>query len=123
MLNYDCMDTNQAVKILEALSSPIRLNIFKLLVRYGDTGLVAGEIASHLDIAPNNLSFHLKSLLFADLVSMQQEGRFSRYQVNIPLMHEVIKYLLAECCVNAPEKCLAMRKDAFFTNFFGQSDK
>ncbi len=117
MLKYHFMNTQQASKIFEALSSPIRLNIFKLLVRYGESGLVAGEIASQLGVAPNNLSFHLKGLLFAGLVSVEQEGRFSRYQVNIPLMHGVINYLMAECCANDPERCQALRKASALPDF------
>lgn len=103
------MNTNDATVIFEALSSPIRLNIFKLLVKHGDEGLVAGDIAATLDVPPTNLSFHLKALLHARLVSVEQSGRFMWYRANIPLMLEVIGYMTEECCANQPEKCLAYR--------------
>ena len=103
------MNTNEATIIFEALSSPIRLNIFKLLVKHGDEGLVAGDIATTLDVPPTNLSFHLKSLLHARLVSVEQEGRFLWYRANIPLMLETVAYMTEECCANQPEKCLAYR--------------
>ncbi len=104
------MNTTEATIIFEALSSPIRLNIFKLLVKHGDEGLVAGDIATTLDVPPTNLSFHLKSLLHARLVSVEQDGRFLWYRANIPLMLEVIGYMTEECCANQPEKCLAYRE-------------
>ena len=109
MLNYQNMDTSNATLIFEALSSPIRLNIFKLLVKHGPEGLVAGNIAASLEVPPTNLSFHLKALLHAELVSVEQEGRFMWYRANIPLMLETVAYMTEECCANQPEKCLAYR--------------
>ena len=117
------MNTTEATIIFEALSSPIRLNIFKLLVKHGDEGLVAGDIATTLDVPPTNLSFHLKSLLHARLVSVEQDGRFLWYRANIPLMLEVIGYMTEECCANQPEKCLAYRKaSAIAPEFFENRD-
>lgn len=104
------MNISTATKTFEALSSPIRLNIFKLLVKYGDDGVVAGDIATQLEIPSTNLSFHLKALLHSGLVSVEQEGRFLRYRASIPLMLEIVAYLTEECCANQPEKCLAYRK-------------
>ncbi|SHN70646.1 ArsR/SmtB family transcription factor [Desulfovibrio litoralis] len=104
------MNTLNAAKIFEALSSEIRLNIFKLLVKHGDSGLVAGDIAELIGIPSTNLSFHLKALLFAELVFVEQEGRFLRYRANIPLMLNIVGFLTEECCAGQPEKCLAYRQ-------------
>ncbi len=71
--------------------------------------MVAGEIASTLDIPPTNLSFHLKALTQAGLLSVTQEGRFQRYRANIPLMLDLIGYLTQECCAGQPEQCLELR--------------
>jgi len=95
------METKQATIIFEALSSDVRLNLFRLLVKY-TSGLVAGEIAKYLNVTNTNLSFHLKTLLHAGLVVMEKEGRFLRYKANIPLMLETITYLAAECCAGNP---------------------
>ncbi len=51
-----------ATTIFESLSSPVRLDVYRLLVKKGHEGMVAGEIGSALDIPPINLSFHLKTL-------------------------------------------------------------
>lgn len=99
------MNPKIAVPVFEALSSGIRLEVFRLLVKAGPAGLVAGELAAALDLAPNKLSFHLKSLSQAGMVSAEQEGRFQRYRANLPLMFDVIAYLTAECCAGQPGKC------------------
>ncbi len=67
--------------------------------------MVAGEIATTLDIPSTNLSFHLKTMTQALLVTVEQEGRFQRYRANLPLMLETIAYLTEECCVESPEQC------------------
>lgn len=71
--------------------------------------MVAGEIASTLDIPPNNLSFHLKAMMHAKMVTVEQEGRFQRYRANMPMMLDMIAYLTEECCAAHPEQCADMR--------------
>ena len=80
------MKTENASSLFEALSSDIRLEIFRLLVKHAPDGLVAGDIANQLNIPANNLSFHLKNLTHSGMVSMEKEGRFLRYRASIPLM-------------------------------------
>jgi DNA-binding transcriptional ArsR family regulator len=99
------MDTSLATTVFESLSSGVRLDAYRLLVKAGPTGLVAGEIGTALDIPPTNMSFHLKALTHAQLVNVVQEGRFQRYRANMGLMHELIAYLTAECCAGHPEQC------------------
>jgi len=99
------MNRDDAATVFESLASGIRLDAFRLLVRQGPAGMVAGDIASALDIAPNKLSFHLKSLLHAGLATVEQEGRFQRYRPNIALVAELVAYLTAECCGGRPEAC------------------
>lgn len=99
------MDKHTATTVFESLASGIRLDIYRLLVRTGPAGLVAGEIAAALDIAPTNLSFHLKALAQANLLGATQEGRFQRYRANMALMQDLITYLTEECCAGHPEIC------------------
>lgn len=102
------MDKQIATSIFESLSSGLRLDVFRLLVRKGPEGLVAGEIASTLDVPPANLSFHLKALSQARLVTVEQEGRFQRYRADISLMLDLIAYLTEECCSGSPAQCAGM---------------
>lgn len=103
------MDQPTATAVFESLSSGVRLDIFRWLVKAGPAGLVVGEIGSALAIPPTNLSFHLKALTQAQLVSATQEGRFQRYRANLALMQELIAYLTAECCAGHPEQCAELQ--------------
>ncbi|MFO0417082.1 MAG: ArsR/SmtB family transcription factor [Pseudomonadota bacterium] len=100
------MKRDRAVAIFECLSSDVRLDIFRLLVRRGLDGEVAGVIAAELDVAANNLSFHLKGLAQVGLVKVQQEGRFQRYRANLGLMGDLVSYLTEECCGGDLTRCV-----------------
>lgn len=104
------METKQATGIFQVLASDVRLSLFRLLVRHAPEGLVAGEIAKALQVSNTNLSFHLKELLHAGLVSVEKEGRFLRYRANIPLILETIAFLTEECCSGHPELCQQYRQ-------------
>ncbi|KMN30828.1 MULTISPECIES: helix-turn-helix transcriptional regulator [unclassified Chromobacterium] len=106
------MENKTATQIFESLSSSIRLDIYRLLVRQGLEGMVAGQIAGTLNLPPNNVSFHLKGMSHAGLVSVEQEGRYQRYRANLTLMLELIAYLTEECCAGHPEQCVDMRADS-----------
>ena len=103
------MEKEAAITVFESLASSVRLDVFRLLVRQGPEGLVAGEIASTLGLPATNLSFHLKALTQSGLLSATQEGRFQRYRANMALMSDLIGYLTAECCGGHPEACLGPR--------------
>jgi DNA-binding transcriptional ArsR family regulator len=99
------MNKNTAIIIFESLSSGVRLDVYRLLIKKGTGGMVAGEIASTLEIPSTNLSFHLKALTHSGLINVEQEGRFQRFRANLPLMLELIGYLTDECCGGKPETC------------------
>lgn len=92
------MNRDNATKIFESLSSGVRLDAWRLLVKAGSKGLVAGEMATEMGVAPNSLSFHLKAMFHAGLVTVTKEGRFQRYRADIPLMLDLIAYMTEECC-------------------------
>lgn len=103
------MEKREATSIFESLSSGVRLDVYRLLVKQGTDGMVAGDIASALALPPTNLSFHFKALTQTGLLTVEQEGRFQRYRANIPLMLELIAYLTEECCAGHPETCAEWR--------------
>lgn len=102
------MDKTTAIEMFESLSSEVRLDVYRLLVRQGPEGMVAGEIAATLDLPPTNLSFHLKTLTRAGLLSVTQEGRYQRYRANLPAMLDLVAYLTDECCAGQPEQCVQL---------------
>jgi len=95
------MDRESALKVFESLGSSLRLDIFCLLVHAGERGQVAGEIAEALEIPATNLSFHLKAMLAASLVTVRQEGRFLRYRANVPHMLRVLAFVMENCAGTA----------------------
>ncbi|MBS1171144.1 MAG: arsR2 [Burkholderiaceae bacterium] len=103
------MEKQIATQLFESLASGTRLDIYRLLVRYGHDGLVAGQIAAELGLPPNNLSFHLKGMTQSRLLTVEQEGRFQRYRANLPLMRELIAYLTEECCSAESKQCASLR--------------
>ncbi|MCU9997828.1 helix-turn-helix transcriptional regulator [[Pasteurella] aerogenes] len=99
------VNTVQASQLFESLSSPIRLAIFQQLSSMGSQGMIAGDLAKQLELAPNHLSFHLKTLSHTKLVTSQQEGRFIRYHANLNLMMELTRFLTENCCIHSHEQC------------------
>lgn len=97
------METEAAVKTLGALAQDTRLSIFRALVRahspkQGEGGLAAGDISEALGVAPATLSFHLKELANAGLVTARREGRSIIYMADIEAMRALTGFLLKDCC-------------------------
>ena len=112
------MKTAAAIKGLAALAQESRLRIFRLLVQHGPEGVAAGTIAERLDIAGATLSFHLKELAHAGLVTPRQDGRFIYYSANSAAMNALPAYLPENCCqgevcpTECPPRAAAPRKRA-----------
>lgn len=106
------MEHKAVVAALAALAQDSRLAIFRLLVQSGPGGLSAGKIAEAVGIPPSSLSFHLKELTHAHLVSPRQERRFVIYSANFQAMHELVSFLTENCCGGAPCAPVALREGA-----------
>jgi DNA-binding transcriptional ArsR family regulator len=87
-----------ATTALAALGDDLRLTLYRLLVKRGPEGYPAGEIGERLDLAPSKLSFHLKVLSEAELVTARREGRFIVYSANFLQMNALVAYLTENCC-------------------------
>ncbi|GGI21455.1 ArsR/SmtB family transcription factor [Oxalicibacterium faecigallinarum] len=96
------MTPKSVVAALGALAQETRLGVFRLLVQAGPTGLSASQIAEGVGIAPSLLSFHLKELLHADLVTQVREGRSLIYAANFSAMNGLLGYLTENCCGGNP---------------------
>ena len=92
------MKTIEAVGALAALAQETRLDVFRRLVQQGASGLAAGEIAEHLGVSPATLSFHLKELSHAKLVTARPDGRFVFYAANFATMNRLLGFLTDNCC-------------------------
>lgn len=92
------LDEADAVRAMAALAQAQRLRVFRSLVAAGPRGLHPGELTARLGIAPSTLSFHLKELMAAALVSQERTGRHLLYRPEIGRMNGLIDYLGAHCC-------------------------
>lgn len=96
------METRQVISALGALAQESRLAVFRLLVRTGPQGMAASKIAEQVGIAPSSLSFHLKELSIAGLVTPRQEGRYIIYVANFDAMNALVGFLTDNCCGGNP---------------------
>lgn len=95
------MEAVQTVRALGALAHEARLAVFRLLVEAGPDGLPAGVVAQMLNMAPSALTFHLKKLTHAGLLTPRPDGRSIHYSANYAAMNELIGYLTENCCRGA----------------------
>ncbi|AXA90816.1 helix-turn-helix transcriptional regulator [Massilia sp. YMA4] len=96
------MEPTAAVKALAALAHESRLATFRLLVQAGPSGLAASRIAEALGIPASSLSFHLKELSHAGLVTSRQDGRYLFYAAQYDAMNALLGFLTENCCGGAP---------------------
>lgn len=92
------MEINEASTALGALAQQTRLEAFRLLVRAGQGGLPAGDIAEQLDIPNNTLSTHLGILVRAGLLESERHGRSIVYRVEFEGARALLTFLLEDCC-------------------------
>ncbi len=96
------MNEPDVVKALGALAQETRLKLFRLLVVAGQEGMTPGVMAERLDVAPTALSFHLKELSHAGLVTAERDGRNIIYRAEFRAMDGLLAFLTAECCQGQP---------------------
>jgi|ERR1035441_4144327 ArsR family transcriptional regulator len=100
------MEEKDVVKCLAALAQPVRLQVFRALVVRGQTGLTPGAMAEGLDIPANTLSFHLKELTNAGLVTQERLSRNIIYRASFDDMNALLGYLTKNCCQG--DECAAV---------------
>jgi DNA-binding transcriptional ArsR family regulator len=96
------MNEKTAVAALAALAQEARLRVFRALVGAGPEGMTPGALSAMLDIPASTLSFHLKELVHADLVTAERDGRNLHYRPALLQMNELLAYLTAHCCMGQP---------------------
>jgi ArsR family transcriptional regulator len=106
------MEIKTAVAALGALAQETRLAIFRLLMEAGRDGESVGRIGETLKVAGATLSFHLKELARAGLVTARQERQFIYYAVDFDRMAELMTFLTQNCCQGMPQKCLTVVETA-----------
>jgi len=99
------MDKKRALRAFSALSQPTRLDVFRLLVKAGEEGMLAGEISDKLDVRQNTMSVNLSILAQSGLIRNARQGRSIRYFADMQGMSGLLAFLLEDCCGGRPELC------------------
>lgn len=92
------MEEDIVIRSLAALAQPIRLRVFRALVVAGPGGLTPGALAEALAVSATGLSFHLKELVNAGLISQERQGRNLVYRAAFEQMNTLLAYLTENCC-------------------------
>jgi ArsR family transcriptional regulator len=92
------MEKHTAIAALAALAQDNRLDVFRLLVKAGHSGMAAGQVAKTLGLPPNTLSFHFDRLRQAGLVTVRRESRSLIYAAQFETMNALLLYLTENCC-------------------------
>jgi DNA-binding transcriptional ArsR family regulator len=106
------MESSTAVSALSALAHPGRLEVFRLLVKAGEPGMAAGDIARASGSLPNTLSANLNILAGAGLVAARRDGRSVVYTARYDQMRELLAFLMEDCCGGAAEICAPIAEAA-----------
>lgn len=93
------------LRALAALSQKTRLDVFRLLVKAGHDGLLAGEIGDKLNVRQNTMSTNLSILTNAGLIRNVRQGRTIRYFADYDAMRGLLSFLMDDCCNGRPEIC------------------
>ncbi|RFB05500.1 ArsR/SmtB family transcription factor [Parvularcula marina] len=99
------MEIKDAATGFSALAQTTRLQVLRELVVAGPKGLPAGELAQQVSVPSSTLSFHLKELLLAGLVTSERDGRLIIYRANYSGIHGLVEFLLRDCCSSDKEIC------------------
>ena len=95
------MQETDVVRALAALAQEVRLRVFRALVVAGPAGRTPGDLSTQLNVAANTLSFHLKELSHAGLISQERQGRNLIYRASFETMNALLGYLTENCCEGA----------------------
>ena len=99
------MEEYNVLAAFSALSQQTRLDVFRLLVKAGLQGLLAGELGEQLDVRQNTMSANLTVLLNAGLVRNERQGRTIRYFADFDAVRGLLAFLMEDCCGGRPELC------------------
>jgi ArsR family transcriptional regulator len=94
------MKLEAASSQLEALGNPVRLQIYRLLVRAGVEGLPVGAIQDKLGMPASTLSHHVRKLVDTNLVTRERHATTLICRASYPAMTALIGYLSDECCAD-----------------------
>ena len=90
-----------AARQLESLGNPVRLKLYRALVRAGEDGLPVGMLQAKLEMPASTLSHHVRHLKEAGLITQERQATTLICRANYPGMNDLVGYLVNECCMDA----------------------
>ena len=102
-MDYWIMKTMTAVTALGALAHEGRLDLFRRLVRAGEEGIAAGDLARAAGLRLTTSSAQLGVLAQAGLVASRREGRSIIYSADYGAITGLIAFLMKDCCQGRAE--------------------
>lgn len=96
------MDLPRAICCFAALAQETRFNVIRFLIQSGGEGVVAGAIAKEANVPPSTLSFHLKELVAAGLISSQRNGRQMIYRPDHEGLQQLLDFFAENCFQQKP---------------------
>lgn len=100
------MHQDKAVAALAALAQDTRLSVFRLLIKAGPDGMIAGALAEAMDVPASTMSHHLAKLEKAGLATSWRTSRLIHYAANYAGMQALLTFLMADCCQGDPRACI-----------------
>ncbi len=94
------IDLDSAASLLQQMGNKTRLEIVRLLVRAGQTGMPVGNIQDQLEIPGSTLSHHLSKLRSVGLVKQSRVATTLYCCVDYELLDEITSFLSDECCIS-----------------------
>jgi len=110
------MKLEKASTQLEALGNPIRLQVYRLLVRAGVEGMAVGAVQERLGMPASSLSHHMRKLIDTGLVTQERRATTLICRAQYTAMTALIGFLSDECCADGscppqPKTASARRRE------------
>jgi ArsR family transcriptional regulator len=104
MVEGSKLDVGSVIAGLTALAQETRLAAFRRLLPTGSRGLPQGALARDLGVPAQTLSFHLRQMSAARIVTSRREGTTIRYAVDFESVRRLAAYLTESCCSASPAR-------------------
>ncbi|MFP7494728.1 metalloregulator ArsR/SmtB family transcription factor [Terribacillus saccharophilus] len=96
------METKELVlsdyqRIFKALADTNRLELLQLLSESSEEPICVCDLTESMEMAQSKLSYHLKILLDADLITKEKRGTWNYYGLNPSVLNHILSEEL--CCL------------------------
>lgn len=99
------METSSAALAFAALGQETRLDLLRLLLAAGPSGLAAGDVAARLGVPPSTMSFHLRALEQVGLIAATRQRRHMIYAAQFARLRTLLGFFANSCCGGDPARC------------------